>query len=221
MIRVEDVSFSYGKHAILKDLSFSAKAGECVVLAGPNGSGKSTMLSILTGVIKPDSGKTELNGKIGFVPQGSALFEDCTVEENLGFFANIAHAEIPEKLPFSVEQIKKRRVSQLSGGMKKQASIACAFLGDPQIILLDEPCAALDIDFRDEMIGIVKAWKAEGRCVVYVGHDPREFYETFDRIVFLDDKPVVYNRADIAEHLESEKQFETLYKDVISKITRK
>ena len=221
MIRVEDVSFSYGKHKVLNGLSFSAKAGECIVLAGPNGSGKSTMLSILTGVVKPDSGTTELGGKIGYVPQGSALLEDCTVEENLQFFANIAHSVIPEKLPFSVEQIKKRRVSQLSGGMKKQASIACAFIGDLQIILLDEPCAALDIDFRDEMIDIVKAWKAEGRTVVYVGHDPREFYEIFDRIVFLDDEPVVYDRDDIAEHLENETHFEALYKKAISKISRK
>ncbi|MBE6626473.1 MAG: ABC transporter ATP-binding protein [Ruminococcaceae bacterium] len=221
MIKVENVSFSYGKHAVLRGLSFSANEGECVVLAGPNGSGKSTMLSILTGVIKPGSGKTEIDGKIGYVPQGSALFEDCTVLENLKFFADIAKSSIPDKLPFSVEQIKNRKVSHLSGGMKKQVSIACAFIGEPSIILLDEPCAALDIDFRDEMIDMVKAWKSEGRTVVYVGHDPREFYETFDRIVFLDDKPVIYNRADISDDLVSETQFETLYKNVISKISRK
>ena len=221
MIKVENVSFSYGKHAVLRGLSFSANEGECVVLAGPNGSGKSTMLSILTGVINPGGGNTEIDGEIGYVPQGSALFEDCTVLENLKFFADIAKAKIPEKLPFSVEQIKNRKVSQLSGGMKKQVSIACAFIGEPQIILLDEPCAALDIDFRDEMIDMVKEWKTEGKTVVYVGHDPREFYETFDRIVFLDDEPIICNRADIEENLVSATQFETFYKNVISKITRK
>ncbi len=221
MIKAEDVSFSYGRHAVLKGLSFSAGCGECVVLAGPNGSGKSTMLSILTGVVKPSGGRAEVEGKIGYVPQGSAMLEDCTVRENLKFFADIAHAEIPDKLPFSVEQIKDRKVSHLSGGMKKQVSIACAFIGEPQIILLDEPCAALDIDFRDEMIDMVKEWKREGRTVVYVGHDPREFYETFDRIVFLDDEPVIYERDDIADSLGNETQFETFYKNVIARITRK
>jgi len=82
-------------------------------------------------------------------------------------------------------------------------------------------CTECGKPFPKDMSAQKEAWKAEGRTVVYVGHDPREFYEIFDRIVFLDDEPVVYDRDDIAEHLENETHFEALYKKAISKITRK
>jgi len=138
MIELLNISFSYGRKKILRNLNVTVRAGECVVLAGANGSGKSTALSVMAGVLRPSAGSVQVKGSAGFAPQGTALFEDMSVLDNLRFFAGLKKCAVPEKLPFGVEQYLKTRVSKLSGGMKKQVSIACALLGEPQILLLDE-----------------------------------------------------------------------------------
>lgn len=185
----EGVSFSYGRGRspapILDSVTFDVAAGECVVIAGGNGSGKTTLLSLAAGIRKPSSGRVTLSGKVGYVPQGSALLEDATVGENLRFFADLAHTAVPDPLPFAVGGWLGRRVSRLSGGMKKQVSIACAVAGDPDVMLLDEPCGALDIRFRDSLAGLIRDWKAAGKAILYVGHDPSEFFPFCDRLLFL------------------------------------
>jgi len=186
MIELKDVSFSYGKRKILNNLCVSVRAGECVVLAGPNGSGKSTALSIMAGVLRPDAGTVRVSGSVGYAPQGTALFEDMTVRDNLRFFAGLRKCPVPAALPFGVAQYLGTRVSKLSGGMKKQVSIACALLGDPQILLLDEPCEALDVQYRDELTQIVMEKKRRGCAIVYIGHDPLEFAAFYDKLILPD-----------------------------------
>lgn len=222
MIKVEGLSFSYGKRKIFDNVSFETGAGKCLVLAGPNGCGKSTVLSIIAGALKPSGGKAMTSGKVGYVPQGTALLEDATVKENLKFFSGLARVAVPKALPFSVEKYLNRKVSSLSGGMKKQVSIACALIGHPQLILLDEPCAALDIAFRDEMIDIIGEWKSQGKTVVYVGHDPMEFYSIYDELVFLDRPVKVFARKDVeASSVQTEAEFIEFYKNALSSIERK
>lgn len=215
MLNLNEISFSYGKKKIIENLSFSVAPGECTVLAGPNGSGKSTALSVIAGILKPTTGTVRANGRIGYVPQGTALIEDATVLENLKFFASLSHGEIPEKLPFSVERYLKKKVSRLSGGMAKQVSIACALLGDPDIILLDEPCAALDISFRDEMIALVCELKAQGKAIVYVGHDPSEFYPFYDKLVLPGASRIVLTRGVNDAEANTEESFIRFYKEYI------
>ena len=198
MIGLRDVCFSYGKREILKNLDFSVRPGECVVLAGPNGSGKSTALSVLAGILRPDSGEVCTDGSIGFVPQGAALFEDMSVGDNLRFFAGLSGGEIEKPLPFHVDQMWKKKVSKLSGGMKKRVSIACALLGSPRIMLFDEPCAALDIEYRDELISLIHTLKDRGCAIVYVGHDPMEFASFYDKLIFMDSKATEYTREQLS-----------------------
>ncbi len=221
MVRSDAISFAYGKSEIIKSLSFSVNDGECLVFAGPNGCGKSTALGIISGALKSSSGTVQTNGKIGYIPQGSALLEDATVEENLRFFAKLAKSSVPKELPFSVSEYMSKRVSHLSGGMKKQVSIACALIGAPKIILLDEPCAALDIAFRDELTDIIAEWKRQGKTVIYVGHDPNEFYTFFDTIIFFDKPPLTYSRAEIGEQAKSAETFAQFYKETLLNIKRK
>lgn len=215
MLCLKNVSFSYGKKKVIENLSFSVAPGECAVLAGPNGSGKSTALSVIAGIQKPTSGTVTVDGKIGYVPQGISLLEDATVIENLRFFASISGGKIPEKLPFSVEKYLKKRVSRLSGGMSKQVSIACALLGEPSVILLDEPCAALDISFRDEMIKLLCELKAEGKAIVYVGHDPSEFYQFYDKLVLPGISETVLTRGENDADANTEEKFVRFYKEYI------
>ncbi|MBQ3956223.1 MAG: ABC transporter ATP-binding protein [Clostridia bacterium] len=182
----DGVSFSFGRgRAVLRDLNFSAGPGECVVVAGTNGSGKTTLLTLAAGIRKPLSGHVRIAGRVGYVPQGSALLGDATVAENLRFFADLAGAPVPRPLPFEVEKWLDRRVDRLSGGMKKQVSIACAMAGDPETLLLDEPCGALDIRFRESLAGLIGNWKAAGKTILYVGHDPAEFHPFCDRMLVL------------------------------------
>lgn len=216
MITVQDVCFSYGKRSILNGLSFTAGPGECVVFAGHNGAGKSTALSVIAGILRPTRGTVEVQGRVGIVPQGTALFEDMSVGDNLRFFADLAGCRVPGELPFGVQRYAKMRVSRLSGGMKKQVSIACALLGDPQVLLLDEPCAALDVVYRTELIELIQALKEEGRTVIYVGHEPMEFAAVYDKLIFFGEKPVCCTReqlsGDPAEDLRLYAQFTELFR---------
>ena len=205
MIELMDVSFSYGRKKILDNLRVTVRPGECVVLAGPNGSGKSTALSVMAGVLRPDAGTVRVSGGVGFVPQGTALFEDMTVRDNLRFFAGLKKCSVPSALPFGVERYLGTRVSKLSGGMKKQASIACALLGDPQVLLLDEPCGALDMEYREELAQIISQRKDRGCAIVYVGHEPTEFSAFYDRIVFLGKGE--YTRQQLSAHGADDSRF--------------
>ncbi len=216
MLSMKNISFSYEKKRVKKqivdDFSLHVSPGECVVIAGKNGAGKSTLLSIAAGIIKPDSGSIDSGGKIAYVPQGSALPEDMTVEECLKFFATLSKCTVPDTLPFSVNEIRKQRISSLSGGMKKQVSIACATLSDPPIILLDEPCAALDLIFRDEMAETILEWKRKNKAIVYVGHDPMEFYNFFDTLIILGDKVSSHRREDIPRKTADAESFAEFFK---------
>ena len=198
MVQVQNVCFSYGKRRILNDLSFEAKAGECVVFAGNNGAGKTTALSLIAQVLRPTSGAVTVRGRVGLIPQGTALFEDMSVQDNLRFFAELSGCKVPEKLPFAVERYGKTKVSQLSGGMKKQVDIACALLGEPQVMLLDEPCAGLDVVYREELLELIAALKREGRTVIYVSHEPAEFAPIYDKLVFFGREIRCYTRAELS-----------------------
>lgn len=216
MITVENVCFSYGKRKIVNGLSFTAEPGECIVFAGHNGAGKSTALSVIAGILRPTQGAVNVQGRVGIVPQGSALFEDMSVGDNLRFFADLAGCSVPKELPFGVQRYEKMRVSRLSGGMKKQVSIACALLGDPGVLLLDEPCAALDVVYRTELIELICALKKEGRTVIYVGHEPMEFAAFYDKLIFFGDEIVCHSRAqlsgDPAEDTRLYAQFSELFR---------
>ncbi|MBO4872763.1 MAG: ABC transporter ATP-binding protein [Lachnospiraceae bacterium] len=200
MITVQNLSFAYGRETLFRGLSFRAGAGECLVLAGPNGSGKSTLLSLISGVLKPSSGQIGLEGSLSLIPQGTALFEDMTVQENLLFFAGLRHAEVPKELPFSLDRYRKKKLSALSGGSKKRVSIACALLGDPQNVLFDEPCAGLDVKYQEELSELILRLKARGRTILYAGHEPLEYTRFFDRILFLGRQtPQLYEAGQFSE----------------------
>lgn len=185
MLRTKNLSFAYGNQIILRDLTMELSAGECLVLTGPNGSGKSTFLSLLAGITKPGSGTVTREGKLALVPQGTALFEDMSVEDNFRFFAELEGVSLPSALPFSLEECRKMPVGKLSGGQKKRVSIGCALLGAPANLLLDEPCAGLDLSYQAEFAALMRALKERGCSLVYAAHDPAEYIDFADYVLFL------------------------------------
>lgn len=200
----DQVCLSFGRHEVLRDLSFGASPGECVVFAGPNGAGKSTALALAAGILKPDSGEVRFPGTAAYVPQDIALFEDLDVIDNLRFFARLQNAAVPEKFPLPIDEVLHKRVSRLSGGMKKRVSIDCALLGTPPLVLLDEPCASLDLAARDELTALVEELKREKRTVLYAGHDPVELERICDRLVLLGNGQYrVLEREEIGQSMEA------------------
>lgn len=217
MLEIKNISFRYRRKMVLRDVSFSVGKGECFVLAGANGAGKSTLLSIIAGILKPGSGEVLCRGKIGYLPQGISLFEDMSVNDNLQFFAGLAKCSIPEFLPFSLEERRHEKVGKLSGGQKKQLSIACALLGNPEILLLDEPIASLDIVFRDEFLEMLCELKAQGMTIVYVGHDPAEFESICDSILFLGSKNEYFTREEFLKNGSDNSLFAKNYIDMMKR----
>ncbi len=192
-IRIEEIAYSYGKKQVLKQVSIAAKAGECIGIIGANGCGKSTLLSILAGVRKPDSGIIYYNGTVmterknrklfsvytGYVPQGDILVQELTVWDNLLLW----YLE-KEKLMQEMEdgflkdlnlwEMRSMRVSKLSGGMKKRVSIGCALAGGPQILILDEPSAALDLPSKEDMRKFLEVFRKQGGNIILATHEESE-----------------------------------------------
>ena len=185
MISFQNVTFRYGSRVILKDVSFTAQPGTCTVLAGPNGIGKSTALALAAGALRPRSGKITREGKLGYTPQEAAVLPDLNVKDNLRFFAGLCRAPLPENPFLPLEGAGRRRAGKLSGGMQKRLSLVCADLGRPENLLLDEPCIGLDVNAQSLLFEQIARWKAEGRCILYAGHNAAELETVCDRLVLL------------------------------------
>ncbi len=218
LIKLDKISFSYGKTKILNNISLTAESGKCVVIAGPNGSGKSTLLSIIAGARKASGGKAEISDKIGYVPQGIALFEDLSVKENISFFASVSKTKISDlsELPFNLVPIANKKVSKLSTGMKKRVSIVCALVSDPSVIILDEPCAALDIIYRDELLELINKLKANGKTIIYVGHDFNEISRIYNDLLLIKNGNAVFYKTKDELPYSSDELEEYIRKALIS-----
>jgi len=182
LIEAIGISKSYSKKTVLSDINFSAKACESVVIVGRNGAGKSTLLSILAGYLKPDKGYIFTNkDKVAFCPQTDVLFEELTVADNILFWskANSGSKDIQSSSSnlyelFEVAAYSGKRVSQLSGGMKKCVAITAALTNDANILILDEPFAGLDIFYKDILLSAFHALKSRGKTIIYTSHNTDE-----------------------------------------------
>lgn len=202
MLKADNLCFSYkrGSANVVDGLSFEVQPGEAMVFVGPNGTGKSTVLSMIAGITKPDSGTIQKPKRFGYVPQGSGLFEDMTVTDNLRFFYKLAKIPVPSRLPLGLDPHKNKKISQLSGGLAKRVSIACALVGNPELVIFDEPCTGLDVISRSTMQRIILQLKSHGTSVIYACHEAAEFEPFYDRLVFMGRKPYrIYTRDELGD----------------------
>lgn len=189
-LSIEGVCKSYRHKEVLKDVSFSAKEGDIIGIIGSNGSGKSTLLSILSGVLNADSGSFSYHGCnlfadskvrtdiIGYVPQGNPLIEELTAWDNLLLWADreiiLRELESGVLAMLGIDSFIKVPVRKMSGGMKKRLSIGCTVVNRPKVLLLDEPCAALDIVCRDKIYDYYRAYVDDGGIIIMVTHELNE-----------------------------------------------
>jgi ABC-2 type transport system ATP-binding protein len=225
MIEVHDIWKAYGRKRVLEGASFSAIDGECVAILGGNGSGKSTLLSIMAGVQKADQGAFVVNGvevlgndearrsMVGYVPQGTPLIEELTARDNLRLWYSkeqMEHELSGGNLSMlGIGEFLKTPVKALSGGMKKRLSLACSITGDPQILLLDEACASLDLVGKEQLLEYFQRHKARGGIIVMATHDTQEL-SICDRFYMIRDhhlEPYFYNEdpRQLAKDLEMAK----------------
>ncbi|MCI9296371.1 MAG: ABC transporter ATP-binding protein [Lachnospiraceae bacterium] len=196
-----DITAGYGRKVVFGNLSLDLIKGSCTFIIGANGCGKSTLFSVLAGIKKMRSGQLLLDGEkaavrqlqkqIGYVPQDNPLFSELTVWDNLLLWYGGKKAVqkemdggVIEKL--GLRDILKKRVGTLSGGMQRRACIGCAMAGNPRILIMDEPGAALDLECKEILYSYLDEYrKAEG-TVLMSSHEKAE-WEMGDRIFLLKD----------------------------------
>ncbi len=182
-IEVAGVAKSFGTLKVLDGVTLRTRVGEVYGLLGPNGSGKTTLIRSLLGMVKPDAGTVSvlgtqmpnvgILGRIGYMTQAAALYPDLSVEENVRFFAAINGALDGVDAALEFVALSDRRhsiVATLSGGMRTRASLACAVVHRPSLLLLDEPTVGIDPQLRVQLWERFRAMAADGTSILVSSH---------------------------------------------------
>ena len=214
-IELKDISMSYNKREIFSNLSFKINKGEIMGMLGPNGVGKSTIFYLISGLMKPNYGKVVLNGKdvtnypiyeratkfkIGYVPQHGGFFHDLTLIENLKSVAEIQIKNKSERIlkinnlisKFELDSTLDTKAKFLSGGQKKKLVIAMALINDPNILLLDECFAALDVlTIRMLQQTIVNLQTIDNITICICDHQARDLLSCVDKAIILSNGHII------------------------------
>jgi ABC-2 type transport system ATP-binding protein len=203
-IKIENVGKIFDKKQVLSDITFSIDSGEIICLLGPSGSGKTTIIRLMIGAIASDGGRIlfgdtivpnlELLRKIGFMPQADALYDDLSGEDNLKFFASlygmkkdIIRRRIDETLSLvGLNDDRKKKVRNYSGGMKKRLSLAIALVHEPDVLLLDEPTVGIDPVLRRTIWEQFQTIRRSGRTILVSTH-------VMDEVTECDKAALLYN----------------------------
>ena len=198
MVTIEHIDKSFGKQQVLRDVNLTIPEGQVLGLLGPNGAGKSTLMKILIGLWHADQPKdksqkssVEVPERIGYLPENNPLYEEMYVSEYLQFMASISNIgdwrleieDLIERVGLTPERHK--HIRELSKGYRQRVGLAQALLGDPQLLILDEPTTGLDPNQLVEIRSLIRELGKE-RTVILSTHIMQEVREMCDRVVILD-----------------------------------
>ena len=192
IITAANVSRSFGSVEVLDDISVSIDSGNVTTIIGPNGSGKTTLLRLLTRVLSPTSGSVSYEGpetarEIGYMPQQPAFRPGFSARETLEFYTSLVDGEPTDLLErVGLGEAGERNVEALSGGMVRLLGIAQATVGDPPVVVLDEPGSGLDPGMRQRTFEVVRELADEGTAVVLSTHDLHLAERFTDHVVLLE-----------------------------------
>jgi ABC-2 type transport system ATP-binding protein len=192
LLAASTISRRFGRVIALAPIDLELRSGEAVALVGPNGAGKSTLMAILAGALKPSGGRLSVTGsaKVGWLPQRPAHYARLTALENLVLFARLEQMESPEQEAarmlerFSLPS--DRLSAYLSIGNRQRLSLAIALLGDPNVLLLDEPTASLDPKQRALLWREAQSHVAGGGAVLFSSQNLEEVERHATRVIALD-----------------------------------
>ena len=215
MIEYKHVALRYTEKAILKDVNLRIEDGEFMVLVGPSGSGKTTMIKMINRLLEPTDGniymdekrikdydERELRLSTGYVLQAIALFPNLTVAENIALIPEMKGwskeriasktVELLEKVGLPASDYADRKPHELSGGEQQRVGIVRVMIGEPKILLMDEPFSALDAISRKQLQALTKDLHKEfGMTTIFVTHDTDEALKLGDRIAVLEEGEIV------------------------------
>ena len=215
MIEYKHVALRYTEKEVLRDVNLRIEQGEFMVLVGPSGSGKTTMLKMINRLLEPTGGdiymdekrikdydERELRLSTGYVLQAIALFPNLTVAENIALIPEMKSwskeqiasktEELLDKVGLPATEYAKRMPSELSGGEQQRIGIVRAIIGEPKILLMDEPFSALDAISRKQLQALTKDLHKEfGMTTIFVTHDTDEALKLCDRVAVLQEGEIV------------------------------
>lgn len=205
-LRVKGLRKAYDDVVAVDGLDLQVDAGECFGLLGPNGAGKTTTMEICEGLLAADTGSVEVLGRrwesdsrdlrelLGIQLQDTQLSEKLTVDETLTLFQSFYRDAVDVAVVIDkVELGEKRysRVGSLSGGQKQRLAVACALVGNPQLLFLDEPTTGLDPQSRRQLWELISKFQAEGRTIVLTTHYMEEAERLCDRVAIVDHGKII------------------------------
>lgn len=205
-IELSHVGFQYKENSgvYFNDFNLTIFKGERFGLFGPNGAGKSTLLSLMTGVLKTQTGtiqlfnqdvqKKSVRNVFGYVPQDFALYEELSPRENLSFFgawAGLSKKEINARTEellhiLGLKNVENKAVKTFSGGMKRRVNLAIGVIHKPALLFLDEPTVGVDIQTRHAIVAYLKELNQQGMTLIYTSHQLNEAEDLCTRIALLD-----------------------------------
>jgi ABC-2 type transport system ATP-binding protein len=204
MLEIKKLYKDYGNHVAVDGIDLKIEKGQIYGILGPNGAGKSTTISMICGLINKTSGEIiyeETTNKIrkwkeniGIVPQDFALYWDLTAEENISFFCSL-YGFKGEELKYRTDKtlefvgltdVRKKKASEFSGGMKRRLNIGCAIAHSPKLIIMDEPTVGIDPQSRNHILESVVKLREEGATIIYTSHYMQEVDDICDRISIID-----------------------------------
>lgn len=213
MIKIEHLTKNYGGHQALSDVSFSVAEGEIVGFLGPNGAGKSTTMNILAGCLSSDSGSVSVAGidilqdpigakrMIGYLPEQPPLYPEMTVEEYLGFVYDLKRCELPKKEHIAeicdvvrITDVRCRLIGHLSKGYRQRVGIAQALVGNPPVLIFDEPTVGLDPKQIIEVRNLLRTL-GKKHTVILSTHILPEVQATCGRLIVINDGRVIADRG--------------------------
>ena len=219
MIQVENITKKYGNFTAVKNINFEIEEGEIVGFLGPNGAGKSTTMNMITGFIEPTAGRIIIDGydiskkpkkakkQIGYMPEGVPLYSDLTVKEFVTYMAEIKGVDKKEKkdklqdvlAKTGLTEVQNKLTKNLSRGYKQRVSMAGALVGNPKVIILDEPTVGLDPKQVTEIRALIKELGKE-HTVILSSHILSEVSQICNRVIIINKGEIV--AIDTPENLE-------------------
>lgn len=218
-ISYKNIYFSYEKSQLLNDISFAVNPGQCCALIGHNGAGKTTLIKLLLGIVRPDSGSVKLcqfnpigkdekkiKRQIGFVPESIQFQPNYTGLELMQYVAKLKKTtadDIQEKLKLTnIQFAQNKKIGNYSKGMKQRLGLAQAMLGNPSVLILDEPASGLDPDSRQILYRNLQAHAKAGNTVMFSSHALNDIESYIDHIILLNEGDVLMD-CSIQEYRQS------------------
>jgi len=206
MIQVDRLQKRFGSTHAVDGISFTVRPGEIYGLLGPNGAGKTTTISCISGLLRPDSGRVEIDGvevaseplrarrALGVVPQEVAIYDTLDARENVTYFASLhglRGAELRSRVDEALSRVglaaeSKQSSKKFSGGMKRRLNLAIGLVSHPRALLLDEPTVGIDPQARIHILEVVREVQRQGTAVLYTTHYLEEAENLCDRIGIVD-----------------------------------